>query len=120
MKLDIHGHEQRYKNWKERVQEEGEENLTKKNSDILIQFILDMEIGANVSKSNKKGGRSYVRLNSLRQRLSQIIRMLEERNVNDIARVSEKNSSRAIFAGRKRLPSSSPGHCWSSQHYDPN
>jgi len=90
MKKDIFAHEQRYKNWKERIEEEGEDHLTKKNSDILIQFILDMEIGANVSKKNKKGGRSYVRLNSLRQRLSQMLRMLEERNVNDVTKITEK------------------------------
>jgi integrase len=86
MKVDIYGHKKRYENWKKEVTEEGEEGLTKKNSDILIQFIFDMEIGSNVSKSSKKGPRSYPRLNNLRQRLSQLLRMLEKRGIEDITK----------------------------------
>ncbi|MEO0126326.1 MAG: site-specific integrase [candidate division WOR-3 bacterium] len=84
MKVDIYGHKRRYENWKKDVVKEGEVGLTKKNSDILIQYIFDMEIGANVSKVSKKGGRSYPRLNNLRQRLAQIIRMLQKRGIVDI------------------------------------
>jgi len=90
MKKDVHGHEQRYRRWKKTVQEEGEPELTKRNSNILMKYIFDMEIGANVSRSSKKGGRSYPRLNNLRQRLAQIMRMLQERKINDITKVSEK------------------------------
>lgn len=90
MKLDVFGHQQRYERWKESVQKEGEVGLTRKNSNILMQYVFDMEIGANVSRISKKGGRSYPRLNNLRQRLAQIMRMLQERNVNDITKVSEK------------------------------
>jgi len=90
MKLDVFGHKQRYEKWKEAVQEEGEAGLTKKNSDILIQFIFDMEVGSNISRKSTKGGRSYPRLNNLRQRLAQIMRMMEERKVNDLTKISEK------------------------------
>ena len=86
MKIDVYGHKQRYENWKRDVVEGGEEGLTKENSDILIQFIFDMEIGANVSKSSKKGPRSYPRLNNLRLRLAQIMRRLEERGIDDITK----------------------------------
>jgi len=86
MKIDIYGHEQRYKNWKEEVIEEGEVGLTRQNSNILIQFIFDMETGANVSKTSKKGPRSYIRLNSLRQKLARMLRLLQKRGVNDITR----------------------------------
>ena len=90
MKLDVFGHKQRYEKWKEIVKEEGEEDLTKNNSDILIQFIFDMESGTNISRKSPKGGRSYPRLNNLRQRLAQIMRMMEKRKVKDITKVSEK------------------------------
>ena len=86
MKVDIYGHKKRYENWKKEVTEEGEDGLTRKNSDILIQFIFDMEIGSNVSKSSKKGPRSYPRLNNLRQRLSQLLRMLEKKGIEDITK----------------------------------
>ncbi len=95
MKLDVHGHKQRYERWRDSVKEEGETNLSKKNSDILIQFIFDMEMGINVSRKSVKGGRSYPRLNNLRQRLAQIMRMNEERGVKDITKITEKKI--AIF-----------------------
>ena len=90
MKLDVHGHKQRYERWRDSVKEEGEVNLSKKNSDILIEFIFDMEMGINVSRKSVKGGRSYPRLNNLRQRLAQIIRMNEEKGVKDITKITEK------------------------------
>jgi len=90
MKLDVFGNKQRYEKWKEDVKETGESDLTKKNSDILIQFIFDMEVGSNVSRKSKKGGRSYPRLNNLRQRLAQIMRMMEKRGVKDITEITEK------------------------------
>jgi integrase len=84
MKIDVYGHEQKYKNWKKEVIEEGETGLTKQNSDILIQYVLDMEVGANVSKVSKKGSRSYIRLNSIRQKMARMLRILQDKNVNDI------------------------------------
>ncbi len=89
MKQDIYGHEKRYKNWKEEVLEYGEK-LTKSNSDILLQFIFDMEIGANTSNTSKKGARSYHRLNCVKQKLIQIFRMLEGRGIKDVTHVTEK------------------------------
>lgn len=92
MKIDLYGHEQRYKNWKESALRKGyiEEELTRPNSNVLIKYIFDMEIGVNVSNMSKKGARSYPRLNNLRQRLSQILRMLQEKGIEDITKVSEK------------------------------
>lgn len=90
MKRDIWKHEQRYKQWKEDALDRGVDKLTKKNSDILIKYLSDMEIGINVSNKNKRGARSFIRLNTLRQRLSQIMRMMQERKVNDLTAVKEK------------------------------
>jgi len=90
MKRDIYGHEGRYTRWKEDVLKNGEQEFTKKNSDILLKYIFDMEIGANVSISSKKGGRSFHRLNALRQKLSQIIRKLQEKGVKDITKIKRE------------------------------
>jgi site-specific recombinase XerD len=49
-----------------------------------------METGTNISRKSKKGGRSYPRLNNLRQRLTQIMKMMQERGCSDITKVSEK------------------------------
>jgi len=90
MKFDVHGHETRYKNWKEEVVKSGQEGLTRKNNDILLQYIFDMEVGANVSIKNKRGPRSYAQLNNLRQRIAYIMNKLQEREINDITKTPEK------------------------------
>jgi len=87
MKKDIYGHEGRYTRWKDSVLKHGEPELTKKNSDILLKFIFDMEAGINISTTSKKGGRSPHRLNAVRGKLSQIFRMLEERKVKDVTKI---------------------------------
>lgn len=91
LKLDLYNHEQRYKDWKEEVRgkEYVEEGLSKRNSNILIKYIFDMEIGQNISNQNKKGARSFSRLNTLRTRLAHILRMMQERGCNDITKVRE-------------------------------
>ena len=88
-KVDVHGNEQRYKNWKEHILQYGEERLTKENSDLLFTYLLDMEIGANISKMAKKGARSYVRLNTIRVRLAKIMKTFQEKGVQNIAKVKE-------------------------------
>jgi integrase len=114
MKKDVYGHQQRYERWKETVKIEGEPGLTKKNSDILTRYIFDMEIGANVSRLSKKGGRSYPRLNNLRQRLAQIMRMMQERNVSDITKVSEKKITELFSDMRKGVIKTQKGHVYKS------
>ena len=114
MKQDVYGHQQRYERWKETIQKEGDPELTKKNSDILIRYIFDMEVGANVSRLSKKGGRSYPRLNNLRQRLAQIMRMLQERNVSDITKVSEKKITELFNDMRKGVIKTQKGQEYKS------
>ena len=89
MKVDVYGHEKRYMKWKEEIVVEGETDLTKVNSDILIKYILDMEVGRNISRQSKRGARSYIRLNALRHRVSKVFRLLQDRGVVDVRRVTE-------------------------------
>jgi len=79
MKIDPYKHKERYLNWKKEVEEKGISKISKTNSDLILKYVYDMEHGINVSTKNKKGSRSYIRLNTLRQRLSQTFRMLEGR-----------------------------------------
>ena len=55
MKVDVYKLEQRYNNWKEEVLEYGVPGLSKENSDILIEHVLDMEMGRNIARGTKKG-----------------------------------------------------------------
>lgn len=91
MKVDLYNHEKKYHSWKEQASKVDytEGDLTKKNSGILLKYIFDMEIGANVSLKNKKGGRSYARLNTIKQKLIQMMQRLQDRKVVDITKVNE-------------------------------
>jgi len=92
MKIDLYNHEGRFKQWKEQALRKGyiESGLSKENSGILVKYTLDMEIGNNVSIRNKKGSRSYARLNSIRQKMAQMMRVLQEKKIKDITIINEE------------------------------
>lgn len=92
MKVDLYNHESRYNSWKEHASKKGyiEGNLTKTNSIVLLKYIFDMEVGANVSLLNKKGGRSFTRLNTVRTRLTQLFVMFQEIGILDLTKITEK------------------------------
>jgi len=69
MKIDPYKHEERYKSWLERIKVEGIEGISKENSDITLQYVTDMEHGLNVSSKNVRGGRSFIRLNTIREKM---------------------------------------------------
>ena len=48
------------------------------------------EIGANISNKNKKGARSHIRLNNIKQRLAQVMVMLQDRGIEDLTKITEK------------------------------
>ena len=90
MKVDVYKRKQTFLNWKERVQKEGIPGLSKANESIVIQYVLDMELGRNVGNGAAKGGRSYTRLCNLAQRMTWIARMLESRGVSDLRDCKEQ------------------------------
>lgn len=88
MKIDPYKHKERYLKWRE----DGSkiEGLSKQNSELLVKYIRDMEVGLNVASSNKKGPRSFNRLNNIRQRLTFLIREIENRfAITDITQLEE-------------------------------
>ncbi len=68
MKRDPYKHKEKYQNWKIKVRN-GIPETSKINSEIIIRYIEDMEVGRNVSSRSTKGPRSFIRLNTLRQKL---------------------------------------------------
>jgi hypothetical protein len=67
-KYDPYNHEKKWKDWKERVKS-GIPNISRANSKVIMQYLDDMEVGINIAKGTVKGGRSYIRLNTLRDRM---------------------------------------------------
>jgi hypothetical protein len=68
MKIDPHHHKEKYFSWKEKVKD-GIPELSKENSNLILQYVLDMEKGINVSAKNVKGSRSFIRLNTIRDKM---------------------------------------------------
>lgn len=113
MKVDLYNHEKRYKSWKENIKL-GESDLLKPNSELLIQYILDMEIGNNVSSKAKKGARSYHRLNNVRQKISKVLRFLQDRNISDVRKVKDTDIQRLFDDMKKGVIKTDDGRTYKS------
>jgi integrase len=97
MKIDPYKHKERYFRWKNQVIQEGIIGINKLNSDIIKNYIFDMEEGVNISNTNKKGGRGHHRLNTCRQKLIQITQFLEQRGIKNITNIERKEITK-LFA----------------------
>jgi len=102
MKRDPYKHEEKYLEWKERVNKSGISETNKYNSDIILQYLEDMEHGINISISSPKGARSYIRLNTLRQKLKFFTIKFKE--VYGIDKLTEINEDQVVkfFSGMKK------------------
>jgi hypothetical protein len=90
MKIDPYKHKEKYLKWKEKISE-GIPEISKINSDLVIQYINDMEKGINIAKGSIKGSRSYPRLNNLRQRMIFLIRIFEQSyKLENISKINEE------------------------------
>ena len=67
-KIDPHRNKEKYEKWRNKINGIIP-NISKENSDLILEYLDDMERGVNIAKGSKKGSRSYVRLNVLKQRL---------------------------------------------------
>ena len=77
-KIDPHKNKEKYLAWKEKNQSQISE-ISKENSDLTLRFLRDMETGLNICSSSKKGSRSYIRLNALKQRMIRFSKTFEKR-----------------------------------------
>jgi len=100
MKVDPYKHKERYLSWKESVKN-GIPDLSETNSKIILDYIFDMEHGLNISGKNKKGSRSYTRLNSLRQRMIFLAKKFNELyEIEDITKITER-TLHIFFSGMR-------------------
>jgi integrase len=67
MRVDPYKSKLVYESWKE--QGSPIENCSEHNANLIRKFISDMENGTNINVSNKKGARSYIRLNAYKSKL---------------------------------------------------
>jgi len=89
MKIDPYKHKEKYQAWKKKISEIGYiEGISKINSDLILKYVSDMELGINISNVSVKGARSYIRLNNLKQRMIFLSKRFEEvykiKNITDL------------------------------------
>lgn len=90
MKIDPFKHKERDFSWKKSLKGKVP-GISEKNSQIFLEYMFDMEQGLNVASGSRKGARSYIRLNNLRQRILFLIKNLEQRyGIIEITKVGEK------------------------------
>ena len=90
VKIDPYKHEERWNRWKVNTAN-GIPDISKKNSKIIKQYLHDMEHGLNVSAKSVKGGRSYIRLNSLTEKMVYYAKRFHEvYELDDITKITEE------------------------------
>jgi len=99
MKLDPYNQKELYERWKINP---NNSNVSKANNKIIHKYIFDMEIGKNVSRHSRKGARSFIRLNRVRQKIFFISELLEKyQGLKDMTKVTEDQVHRLFSDMRK-------------------
>ena len=103
MKIDPYNHEGSLTRWKNKVRDLGGiPDLSRANSSIILQYLTDMELGINTSLSSKKGARSFIRLNTIRLRLTFLTRKFKEiLDVDDLTKLTEQQLCQFFVDMRK-------------------
>lgn len=90
MKQDPYKTKEKYLAWKDKTRN-GMPGVSEDNNQLIKHYLEDMEHGLNIATGSRKGGRSYIRLLSLKDRLLFLARQFEIRfALNDITKVTEE------------------------------
>jgi site-specific recombinase XerD len=91
MKRDLFNHTKLWETWKSQLTPRYiEEGLTKENSKLYINYLLDMEKGINLAHKSKRGSRDPKTLNRQRSKIKQILKLFQEKGITDISKVKEE------------------------------
>ncbi len=93
MKIDPYKHQEKYIHWKERTVHRID-GISKENSDLIKQYLSDMEKGINIASGSTKGSRSFTRLNSLRDKMIYFSKQFE--TIYHLTRVTEIDEEKII------------------------
>ncbi len=81
----------RWNSWKTKYSTSQIEGISKENSDVILRYLKDMEIGYNVGTKACKGSRSPRRLNDLKDRMTIFAKWFQTYlNVKDITKINEE------------------------------
>jgi len=92
MTIDPYKSKEVFEKWLSSIEGKKEiEGLNEVHTQLLISIIKDLRIGFNVSSKNKKGERSFTRLNHLEQKLRLLFRLLQERGISDVRKATAQD-----------------------------
>ena len=90
MKIDPYKHKERYLKWKGMTQA-GIPEISKFNSDLIKMYLSDMETGLNIASLSAKGARSFIRLNTLKEKMVFFAKKFRElHELDKITEISEE------------------------------
>ena len=90
MKHDIHKHGEQWEQWKAKSLVDGILAISSANSRSIMQYLLDMELGVNISSVSVKGPRTPARLNILRSRMVLFAKKFEACGITDLTSLTEE------------------------------
>jgi integrase len=93
MKIDPYKHKERYLKWKDKTQS-GISGISEFNSNLIKAYLNDMEKGINISNVSAKGSRSFIRLNTIKERNIFLARKFKE--LFDIDNLTDINEEQLI------------------------
>lgn len=95
-RIDPYKHKERYHRWKH--EQDGElPGVSDANARLIRDFLFDMEVGLNISRGSKRGPRSFIRLNTLKNHMTMIARWFAvHAGVTDLAKVRESDAVRVF------------------------
>jgi len=99
--FDPHLHERYYTRWRKYGSVLA--GVTEESQKLILAFLADMEIGANVNPSSKKGTRSFGRLRNLKSKMQTLsILFQKELSINSLADLADKELEILKFFKRMR------------------
>jgi integrase len=113
MKIDPYNHQEKYLAWKQKIPN-GILDISKANSDVILNYISDMENGLNISTKSIKGPRSYIRLNNLKQRMIFLAKQLKHHCQVDLTELTEEQIIKFFNAMRNGTIKRIDGNCYQS------
>jgi len=91
VKIDPYNSKEIYERWKEK-NKLGIEGVNEFNSNLILSYLNDMEIGQNIGNGSRKGSRSPIRLMTLKNRVIFLVRKFQEiYRIDKITDVKEEN-----------------------------
>ena len=85
LKRDPYNHKAHWQKWKQENLT-GIKGISLHNSDLILAYLTDMEMGMNVSPIARKGERSCCRLNTLKSRLLFFARQFKGKDLNKLTK----------------------------------